>query len=101
MTALTHFRSPSSLPQVENNRALDEACRLLGLDKVKLCMALTQKRIVTPTEIVTKLLRVDEAREARDALAKAVYSSIFNWVVERINLKLDTGTPGMGVKHGS
>ena len=57
-------------------------------------MALTQKRIITPSEIVTKLLREEEAREARDALAKATYSAIFNWVVEQINAKLDTGEGG-------
>jgi myosin-5 len=57
-------------------------------------MALTQRRIITPHEIVTKLLNVEEAREARDALAKAIYSAIFNWVVEQINNKLDNGGKG-------
>ncbi|GAX85034.1 hypothetical protein CEUSTIGMA_g12454.t1 [Chlamydomonas eustigma] len=81
---------------VENTEALENACQLLGLDKVRLCMALTQKRIITPTEIVTKLLKEEEARESRDALAKAVYAALFNWVVEQINAKLDTGKRSNG-----
>ncbi len=62
------------MPQVVNGEALESACMLLGLDKVRLCAALTQRRIITPSEIVTRLLKEDEAREVR-----ALW--IMSWVI--------------------
>eukprot|EP00798_Chlamydomonas_sp_ICE-L_P007452 gene7452-592_t len=56
-----------------------------------ICSALTQKRIITPSEIITKLLNMEDSQDCRDSLAKAIYSSVFNFVVECINKKLDTG----------
>lgn len=42
-------------------------------------------------------MNVEESRDARDALAKALYSAAFDWIVKAINIKLDTGRPGSRV----
>ncbi|KAL6757024.1 P-loop containing nucleoside triphosphate hydrolase protein [Haematococcus lacustris] len=77
--------------------ASQAVCGLLGVSHASLSAALTQRRIVTPSEVVTKLLNEEESKDCRDALAKALYAAAFDWIVSRINLKLDTGKKGSGL----
>ncbi len=47
-----------------------------------------------PRGAAAQVLSAEEAHDCRDALAKAIYASIFDWVVAQINAKLDTGALG-------
>jgi myosin-5 len=69
----------------------------LGLPAAELAHAITHKKIRTLHELIVKPLTSDEAVDARDALAKAIYSGVFNWIVGRINHKLDMGKKGTGL----
>jgi len=53
-------------------------------------------QIKTREEVIVKPLKPAEAVEARDALAKALYAGVFNWVVAAINAKLDMGKRASG-----
>lgn len=61
---------------------------LLGVNKAKLCDAFTRKTLVVQGDKVVSTLTVSAATEGRDALVKAIYGHIFEYVVEMINKTL-------------
>ncbi|KAG2431429.1 hypothetical protein HXX76_009444 [Chlamydomonas incerta] len=83
--------------KVHQNAALDNAAALLGVSQEALITALTTRRIVAPGEVVIKLLKLNEAVEARNSLSKAIYSAVFNWIVGRINARLSLGKVTSGL----
>ncbi|XP_073941448.1 myosin-VIIa-like [Choristoneura fumiferana] len=58
---------------------------LLGVNKSKLCDALTRKTFVAHGDKVVSTLTVAAAGEGKDALVKAIYGHIFEYIVEMIN----------------
>ncbi|XP_060803204.1 myosin-VIIa [Amyelois transitella] len=61
---------------------------LLGVNKSVLCDALTRKTFVAHGEKVVSTITVSAATEGRDALVKAIYGHIFEYIVEGINRTL-------------
>ncbi|XP_018026744.1 myosin-IIIb [Hyalella azteca] len=58
---------------------------LLGVDATELTEALTSNSVVTRGEIITRYNTVDEAICTRDAMAKAMYGRLFDWIVNNVN----------------
>jgi len=71
--------------QVKDEKSLKYAAKLLGVDVELMRCALTEKIILARGQEIKTQLTPDRAADARDALAKTIYGSLFLWVVDQVN----------------
>nr|XP_034363961.1 myosin XVB [Arvicanthis niloticus] len=64
------------------------AARLLQVPPERLEEAVTKRVMDTPYGPVSRSLPVEAAIDARDALAKTLYTRLFTWLLKRISVKL-------------
>lgn len=66
-------------------KSFESCATLFGVEVEPLLFALTTRIIVARNETYEKKLKPQECLAARDALAKALYGKIFDWIVVTIN----------------
>lgn len=80
---ITATRSESQLSASEPSLA--KACALLGIDAKEFAQWTVKKQLVTRGEKIMSNLTAQQATVVRDSVAKYIYSSLFDWLVETMN----------------
>ncbi|MBA0660925.1 hypothetical protein Goklo_012863, partial [Gossypium klotzschianum] len=78
------------------DEALTSVATLIGCAPHELMQAISTHRIQVGKDSIAKKLTLQQAIDTRDALAKFIYASLFDWLVEQINNSLEAGKKHIG-----
>ncbi|CAL5343097.1 unnamed protein product [Camellia sinensis] len=79
----------SSVPKDDKSKFhLKTTAELLMCDPVALEDALCKRVMVTPEEVIKRSLDPLSAAVSRDGFAKTIYSRLFDWLVDKINVSI-------------
>ncbi|KAJ0181639.1 hypothetical protein K1T71_002361 [Dendrolimus kikuchii] len=78
----------SGSAEIENIEDAKKVAKLLSLEEVKFLWALLNYCLIENGTAVKRKHSTDEARDARDTLASALYKRLIDWMINLINSKL-------------
>ncbi|KAL8167339.1 hypothetical protein V2J09_008838 [Rumex salicifolius] len=82
--------------EVVEDEAVTYAAKLMGCCVQDLMRVLSTCSINAGKDSIVKKLTLQQATDSRDALAKFIYASLFDWLVDQINKSLAVGKPHTG-----
>ncbi len=85
---ITATRTDSALNS--DDPALGRVCQMLGINSSEFSKWIVKKQLITRGERIQSNLTQAQAIVVRDSVAKYIYSSLFDWLVETINRGLAT-----------
>ncbi|XP_066593037.1 unconventional myosin-Ie-like [Prorops nasuta] len=95
------FAEHGNYSQIEDSQALEFPAFLLGISTDELGHKLTSREFESKwgnhSESLDVTLNVAQALYTRDALAKDIYARLFDYLVKKINLAMETNTDGLEI----
>ncbi|CAN6453397.1 unnamed protein product [Victoria cruziana] len=76
---------------VVEDEGISTTAKLLGCKVKDLMLALSTRKIRAGSDNIVQKLTMAQATDTRDALAKSIYASLFDWLVEQVNRSLEVG----------
>ncbi|KAJ4981808.1 hypothetical protein NE237_032645 [Protea cynaroides] len=73
------------------DEAVSSAAKLMGCKGQDLILVLSTHKIRAGNDDIVQRLTLQQAIDTRDALAKSIYASLFDWLVEQITKSLEVG----------
>ncbi|XP_068639231.1 myosin-1-like isoform X1 [Aristolochia californica] len=73
------------------DEGLNTVAKLIGCNVGELKLALSTRKMRVGNDNIVQKLTLSQAVDTRDALAKSIYASLFEWLVEQINKSLGVG----------
>jgi myosin-1 len=84
--------------EVTDQSVVDFLAYLLEVDPAQVVQAITIRIITARNEVLESPANPAQAMATRDALAKAIYNNLFDWIVERVHVSLKArGTPAHSI----
>jgi myosin heavy subunit len=83
---------------IKDKNALADAASILQVDKAKLeSVCITRLMTIQGQQPIVVNLSDQEAKAARDALAKFIYEKMFDWIVDRVNRAIGQAQKGRSI----
>ncbi|KAM8960932.1 unconventional myosin-Vb [Pelodytes ibericus] len=83
-------RDGESSSLAKGDEPLNHFCALLGVEHDQMEHWLCHRKLVTTSETYVKNMSMQQATNAKNALAKHIYAQLFNWIVQHVNKALHT-----------